>query len=154
MTMIEHPLTIRDAQIGDLPALLALYQSSGLDGPGNPDLARLEQAWQQIQALPSARVRLAETDERPVGTLTLFVLPMLSHQGTPSAVVESVGVAADLQGQGVGRALMQDAIDLAAAAGCYKLALSSNLRRTEAHAFYEKLGFEQHGKSFLIELKS
>jgi GNAT superfamily N-acetyltransferase len=153
MTMNEHPLTIRDAQIGDLPALLALYQSSGLDGPGNADLARLEQAWQQIQAMPLARVRLAETDERPVGTLTLFILPMLSHQGTPSAVVESVGVAADLQGQGVGRALMQDAVDLAAAAGCYKLALSSNLRRTEAHAFYEKLGFEQHGKSFQIELK-
>ncbi|MDC8772636.1 GNAT family N-acetyltransferase [Roseateles albus] len=151
--MNEHPLTIRDAQISDLPALLALYQSSGLDGPGNADLARLEQAWQQIQALPSARVRLAETDERPVGTLTLFVLPMLSHQGTPSAVVESVGVAADLQGQGVGRALIKDAIALAAAAGCYKLALSSNLRRTEAHAFYEKLGFEQHGKSFQIELK-
>ncbi|MCV2359683.1 GNAT family N-acetyltransferase [Paucibacter sp. TC2R-5] len=151
--MNEHPLTIRDAQIGDLPALLALYQSSGLDGPGNADLARLEQAWQQIQALPLARVRLAETAGHLVGTLTLFILPMLSHQGTPSAVVESVGVAADLQGQGVGRALMQDAVDLAAAAGCYKLALSSNLRRTEAHAFYEKLGFEQHGKSFQIELK-
>ncbi len=156
MMMSNHPIAIRDAQISDLPALLALYQSSGLDAPQPSQaagLAQIEKAWQQVQAMPLARVRVAETDAQLVGTLTLFILPMLSHQGTPSAVVESVGVPADLQGQGVGRALMQDAIDLAAAAGCYKLALSSNLRRTEAHAFYEKLGFEQHGKSFQIELK-
>jgi len=35
--------------------------------------------------------------------------------------------------------------------GCYKLTLSSNLRREAAHAFYESLGFTKHGYSFLIE---
>ena len=36
-------------------------------------------------------------------------------------------------------------------AGCYKLALSSNERRRDAHAFYETLGFERHGVSFAIK---
>jgi predicted GNAT family acetyltransferase len=35
-------------------------------------------------------------------------------------------------------------------AGCYKMALSSNVKRAAAHAFYESLGFERHGYSFVI----
>ena len=35
------------------------------------------------------------------------------------------------------------------AAGCYKLTLSSNIARQGAHAFYDSLGFERHGYSFL-----
>jgi len=34
-------------------------------------------------------------------------------------------------------------------AGCYKLALSSNLKRAGAHRFYDSLGFERHGFSFV-----
>ena len=38
------------------------------------------------------------------------------------------------------------------AAGCYKLSLSTNLRRKEAHAFYESLGFQKHDYSYSVEL--
>jgi GNAT superfamily N-acetyltransferase len=37
--------------------------------------------------------------------------------------------------------------------GCYKLALSANMKRDRAHAFYEALGFRRHGYSFLVELE-
>jgi hypothetical protein len=43
-------------------------------------------------------------------------------------------------------------MDRAAAAGCYKLALSSNERREAAHAFYDSLGFQRHGFSFVVPL--
>jgi GNAT superfamily N-acetyltransferase len=46
---------------------------------------------------------------------------------------------------------MAHAIEQARAAGCYKLALSSNAKRQAAHAFYESLGFQRHGLSFVIE---
>jgi hypothetical protein len=36
--------------------------------------------------------------------------------------------------------------------GCYKMTLSSNLKRESAHAFYDSLGFKKHGFSFLVEL--
>jgi GNAT superfamily N-acetyltransferase len=65
-------------------------------------------------------------------------------------VVESVAVAPDLQGEGVGRAMMAHAREVCRRAGCYKMALSSNLRRSGAHAFYEALGFERHGYSFRV----
>lgn len=145
-------LKIRDAVEADLPGLLHLFETSGLDAPGQGDVDSLRKAWRQLSQWPGARVRVAESGERIIGTLTLFILPMLSHQATPCAVVESVGVDAALQGQGAGRALMEDAMRLAAEAGCYKLALSSNLRRSDAHAFYQHLGFDQHGLSFKVAL--
>jgi GNAT superfamily N-acetyltransferase len=46
--------------------------------------------------------------------------------------------------------MMEHARALAREAGCYKLALSSNQKRVEAHAFYERIGFERHGFSFVV----
>ena len=48
--------------------------------------------------------------------------------------------------------MMQVAMEQCRAAGCYKLSLSTNLRRKEAHAFYESLGFQKHDYSYSVEL--
>jgi len=47
---------------------------------------------------------------------------------------------------------MDFAMNYCQSKGCYKLALSSNLNREEAHRFYERLGFKKHGYSFSVEL--
>lgn len=147
-------VTIRDAGAADLPAVAALYAAAfadpaDVDGPGS-----IEAAWQRLRReAPTARVLLAEIDGQPVGTLTLFVLPMLAHGGTPAALVEAVAVDPPVQGSGIGRALMDEAMARARAAGCYKLALSSNNKRDEAHAFYERLGYQGHGVSFVAHLQ-
>jgi GNAT superfamily N-acetyltransferase len=49
--------------------------------------------------------------------------------------------------------MMNHAISEARFKGCYKVALSSNLKRERAHAFYESIGFERHGYSFLLRLE-
>jgi GNAT superfamily N-acetyltransferase len=49
--------------------------------------------------------------------------------------------------------MMQHAMQIAAEHGCYKLALTSNVRREGAHAFYDRLGFERHGVSFVVALQ-
>ena len=64
--------------------------------------------------------------------------------------VEDVAVLPDRQGQGIGKAMMAFALERCREAGCYKMALSSNLKRGPAHAFYDALGFERHGYSFVI----
>jgi ribosomal protein S18 acetylase RimI-like enzyme len=47
--------------------------------------------------------------------------------------------------------MIQQAFRLAEAKGAYKVALSSNIKSTKAHAFYESLGFEKYGFSFRLE---
>ncbi|MEX5218431.1 MAG: GNAT family N-acetyltransferase [Nitrospira sp.] len=63
-----------------------------------------------------------------------------------------MAVEPHVQGQGVGKAMMAQAIKLCRERGCYKMVISSNLKRPKAHAFYESLGFERHGYSFRLML--
>ena len=76
----------------------------------------------------------------------------MAHNGTPSAVVEDVGILPMLQGKGIGKMMMEFALKYAKEKGCYKMSLSSNLKREKAHQFYESLGFKKHGFSFLMDL--
>jgi ribosomal protein S18 acetylase RimI-like enzyme len=76
----------------------------------------------------------------------------LGHRGAPSGVIEDVAVDPQCQGQGIGKTMVQHALRLCGEKGCYKLALSSNLKRERAHAFYESLGFERHGYSLSVTI--
>lgn len=145
---------IREATLADLESVLALYAAIE-DSPA--DVLSLEDAqavWTQFAHYPSYRLWVAcdaANGDAVVGTYALLVMHNLAHRGAPSAIVEDVVVAPDQQGRGVGRQMMAHAMQQAREAGCYKLALSSNARRTGAHAFYESLGFAQHGLSFVVD---
>jgi GNAT superfamily N-acetyltransferase len=146
---------LREATEADLDEVLALYQGIE-DSPEHVlSLQEAKAMLARLGAYPSYRLWVACESREPgadvVGTYALLVMHNLAHRGAPSAVVEDVVVAADRKGQGIGRQMMAHAVLLAREAGCYKLALSSHHKRTDAHAFYESLGFAQHGLSFSIE---
>lgn len=144
---------IREAAEADLPAVLALYAQPGLDDGRVLGIDRAREVFAQFARYPNYRLFVAEAPggTEIVASYALLVMHNLAHQGTPSAIAEDVVVIETHQRRGLGRALMAHALAQARSAGCYKLALSSNARRTAAHAFYRSLGFQQHGMSFLIE---
>ncbi len=143
--------SIRQATAADLPEVLALYAQPDMDNGKVLMEAEARKIFAQFSHYPNYRLFVALDGLTVVGTYALLVMHNLAHRGTPSAVAEDVVVAEARRGQGIGRQMMAHAADQARAAGCYKLALSSNRKRKEAHAFYESLGFAQHGLSFVIE---
>jgi GNAT superfamily N-acetyltransferase len=64
-----------------------------------------------------------------------------------------VVVSRSYRGRRIGEAMVREALLMASQAGCYKLILSSNLKRRDAHRFYEQLGFRQHGISYGMQLR-
>lgn len=140
---------LREATVDDLPAVLALYAQPGLDDGDvlSPEQAR--EVFAQFARYPSYRLFVACDSGRVIGSYALLVMHNLAHRGTPSAIAEDVVVDQACRGQGVGRRMMEHARAMAREAGAYKLALSSNQKRTRAHAFYESLGFQRHGISFV-----
>jgi GNAT superfamily N-acetyltransferase len=142
---------IRQAQSQDLAAVLALYAQIDFNNEDVLSLAAAQKIFAEFSRYPSYRLFVAVEGETIVGSYALLVMHNLAHCGTPSAIVEDVVVATAKQGRGIGRLMMDHARDQARAAACYKLALSSNRVRHAAHAFYESLGFDQHGLSFVIE---
>lgn len=143
-------IRMRLAGNDDAPALSELLRV--LDAPGTPamDPAHARVMLGRIARYPDFRVWLAEHSGQAVGTYSLLIMDNLCHRGTPSAIVESVAVSTASRGLGVGRAMMEHARAEARDRGCYKLVLSSSETRSDAHAFYEHLGFERHGFSFRI----
>ena len=143
---------IRVATEADLPAILALYAAAGIGDELSFRAAEAKQQLAVFATYPSYRIFVAEVDGIVAGTYELLIMDNLAKRGRRSGIVEDVAVDPPLQGQGVGRAMMMHAREECRSAGCYKLVLSSNLKREDAHRFYDSLGFERHGYSFLLPL--
>jgi GNAT superfamily N-acetyltransferase len=144
---------IREAIGADLPRLLELYLQLSQMGEVPDDVAQPvtdahRAAMRALQADPRSTCYVLEIGGRVEGTLTLYFLPNLTHDGRSIALVENVVVDAALRGGGHGRLLMERAERLAREHGCYKVALTSNNRRAAAHRFYAAIGYAPSHQGF------
>lgn len=144
-------LVIREAEESDLSDVMDLYAQLGQDNGDVLPVSDAMKIFGKMKTYPDYRLYVATYGGKAVGSFTLLIMDNLAHMGAPSAVLEDVVVMESLRGKGVGTEMMAFAGTLARAKGCYKLAFSSNRNRTRAHGFYEKLGFEKHGYSFLMD---
>jgi GNAT superfamily N-acetyltransferase len=144
-------LRIRAATEADLPSILALYVDVEDGGP----VLSIEEArsiFVRMKNYPGYTIYVAILDGLIVGTFELLIMDNLAHMGAPSGVLEDLVVHRDWRGKGFGRQMVRFAMDRCRERSCYKLALSSNLKREAAHRFYDGLGFQRHGYSFVVEL--
>lgn len=143
-------VSVRSAVKNDLAQILSLYRL--LAGPYAGERASLsaDAAWQILAGDPRQHVLVAEAEGQIVGTATLIVIPNIGHGGYPWATVENVVVAPEYRGCGVGTSLMAAVGSLGRELDCYKLVLSSNLARPEAHEFYRRLGWRQTHMGFSL----
>jgi len=142
---------IREADKPDLPHILSLYAQPELDNGAMLSLSQAEAIFERMQVYPYYKLYVAEAQNNICGVFALLIMDNIGHLGTPSAIIEQVAVDPDRQGEGIGMRMMKFAMQECRKAGCYKIALSSNKKRVRAHRFYEKLGFVQHGYSFVVE---
>lgn len=145
-------VVIRKAEKADLEEILSLYNQPDMDNGAVLDTTAAEHIFDKMKKYPDYCIYVAEIGSEVVGTFALAIMDNLAHSGTPSGLIEDVVVSATLQGKGIGRSMMEQAIMVCREKGCYKVALSSNLKREKAHRFYEGIGFRKHGYSFLMEL--
>jgi GNAT superfamily N-acetyltransferase len=147
-----NEILFREAGEDDLAAILRLYASAQINDEESFTVEEARQHMQVFRRYPSYRIFIALIDDAIVGTYELLMMDNLAKRGKKSGVVEDVAVDPAYQGRGIGRAMMEHAREQCRRAGCYKFVLSSNLRRKDAHRFYDALGFERHGYSFLTRL--
>ena len=132
---------------------MRLYGQPELDDGAVLPVAAAEAIFARMERYPDYHLYVAVFDGKIVGTFALLVMDNLGHLGAPSGLMEDVAVDPECQGQGVGREMVEYAIGICRKKGCYKLALSANLKRERAHAFYESLSLARHGYSFRIDLQ-
>ena len=83
-----------------------------------------------------------------------YISALLDLDGLPVYVSDAICTDPEYRGQGLGRKVMEMAIEFARENNCYKVILQSASFRKEAHQFYKNLGFDgESKKAFIMKLK-
>ncbi len=153
---IPISIQFRLATRADVPAIVRLLAEDKLGSQRERFETPLPQAYyaafEAIAADSHQELIVAELNGEVIGTLQLMYLPSLSYQGGTRAQVESVRVLQRLRSQGIGAEMMKWAIERARQRGCHMMQLTSHKSRTDAHRFYEKLGFTKSHIGMKINL--
>lgn len=156
--MPSNAVTVRQARREDLPAIVDLLHQDELYRPtavANATVdAAISSAFEVIASDPNNQVFVAAllqgadaagdpalAEGRVVGTFQLTFIRQLTYGGSLVAQVESVFVHPSVRSQGVGTSMMTWAMEEARRRGCIRVQLTSNEVRTDAHRFYDALGF-------------
>ncbi|MFF1275003.1 GNAT family N-acetyltransferase [Streptomyces marokkonensis] len=147
-------LEIRSAAADDLPAIVGMLADDplGAQRESPDDLSPYLTALEQLAADPNQHVVVAVREGRVVGTLQLTIVPGLSRRGSTRSIIEGVRIHADERGSGLGSRLIEWAIDTSRREGCRLVQLTSDNTRTDAHRFYERLGFQPSHVGFKLPL--
>ncbi|MFC9059837.1 GNAT family N-acetyltransferase [Streptomyces sp. NPDC057074] len=147
-------LEIRRTTAADIPEVVAMLADDplGAQRESPDDLEPYLAALERLDADPNQHVVVAVRDSRVVGTLQLTIVPGLSRRGATRSIIEGVRIHADERGSGLGTQLIEWAIDESRRQGCRLVQLTSDKTRTDAHRFYERLGFSSSHTGFKLQL--
>ncbi|MGS0561381.1 GNAT family N-acetyltransferase [Microbacterium aurugineum] len=145
---------LRRATVEDTDAVIALLADDPIsaargDVASDEDLPAYTRGLVEILAEPSNDLLVVELDGDVVGTLQLTSIPGMARRGARRLLVEAVRVRSSLRSSGIGSAVMRWVGEVAApAVGATMVQLTSDAARTDAHRFYERLGYVGSHRGF------
>lgn len=139
-------MNVRTATIDDIKDIVAMLADDELgktrEKPSDTVDGKYIQSFKDIEAQKGNQILLSTEDDTITGCLQLTFIPTLARGGMKRAQIEGVRVHKEHQKKGIGRALFEEAIRLSKETDCGLVQLTTDKRRSGAHAFYHKLGFE------------
>jgi GNAT superfamily N-acetyltransferase len=136
----EVAVEYREADVSDLAGLLELFVQLKPDDEKLPHGEALE-IWGKIRLLGNIKYFVALEGEKPVSTCNITIIPNLTRSGRPFGIIENVITDPAFRKRGIGRKVLEMAIEHARRERCYKILLLSSMNLTAAHSFYASLGF-------------
>jgi GNAT superfamily N-acetyltransferase len=132
-------VTIRAAQLDDMPSLQRVFRDSSLSNAGDRPalLAHPEVLELSDRAVREGRTRVATAGDEVIGFATVA-------EADDGVELEDLFVTPDRMRQGVGRELIRDVVRIARDRGVVRIVVTAN---HHARAFYEDAGFRSHGET-------
>src|SRR5262249_20516677 len=138
---------IRTARLTDAAELARLFTELG--HPATE--ADIRTRWNTWQASGNVGLVVDGDSGELVAAVTLHQTIVL-HRAKPIGRISALIVDARHRAAGMGRALVDAAERMFAEAGCGMVEVTSNMRRTDAHTFYQHLGYELTSARFMKPL--
>ncbi|NUT44255.1 MAG: GNAT family N-acetyltransferase [Thermoactinospora sp.] len=146
-------LIFRTAKLDDLSAVIGLIADDSISAARTGQYSEVhERAFHAIESDPNNELVVAEIDGEIVGTAQLTYIPGVSRNGATRLQVEAVRIAKHLRGRGLGRKMMEWCHAKGRARGCALVQLTSDKARSDAHRFYEGLGYARSHEGFKLTL--
>jgi N-acetylglutamate synthase-like GNAT family acetyltransferase len=145
----ESKGVIREAAPNDAVAIESLYRELVAD---RLILVIPEQVADMAKAKNSFLL-VAEVDGKVCGTALLSLCQDAMYRSQPFGVIENLIVTASMRGRGLGRMLLAQIEQLAITHHCTKLMLLSSSARHEAHAFFQRCGFNGETKRAFLKYR-
>ena len=147
----EGIIMIREITPGDLSGLLELY--THLHEISVPeDSEHLRSTWSAICEHPDYHIIVCEEDGRIVSSCVCVIVPNLTRNVRPYALIENVVTHADYRGKGYATACLDYARRLAVSANCYKMMLITGTKSESTLDFYRNAGYSSEGKTAFYQL--
>ncbi len=143
-------MDIREANQTDLPQLLELY--THLHDNALPRIdGKLEALWDCILADANHHILVGVADGQMVCSCVLVIVPNLTHDQRPYALIENVITHEAHRKRGYASRLLERAKEMAIAQRCYKIMLMTGSKKDSTLRFYETAGYNRNDKTAFIQ---
>ncbi len=143
---MDKSIAFKKATKNDLPEIIRMIADDQLGRTRENYSEPLDdcyyEAFEKINNDPNQNLMVVLLDTEIVGVFQLTFIPYLTHKGSLRAQIEGVRIKSNKRGLGLGKKMMDWAIQKSKKEGAFMLQLTTNKKRKKAHEFYKKLGFE------------
>ncbi|MFQ0814143.1 GNAT family acetyltransferase [Brucella anthropi] len=152
----QAAITIRQAVSADVAAIVAMLADDALgarrEDASHPLRDEYRSAFAAINADPNQLLAVVEQDGGIIGCMQISFIPGLSRMGMWRGQIESVRIASHVRGGGIGRQMIEWAIEKCRDRGCGLVQLTTDKSRTDALRFYRSLGFTDSHEGLKLSL--
>ena len=141
---------VREAMEKDLKEILELYLC--LHEESIPEQSEvLSHTWKQILNDENHHLIVNEIAGKIVSSCVCVIVPNLTRNVRPYALVENVVTHTEFRGQGLASECLEYAKQIAKQYNCYKMMLLTGSREKETLNFYRNAGYNSTDKTAFIQ---
>ena len=137
---------IREITENDFDGLMKLYAQLG-DNPIPQKSEEVLAVWNKILQNKDYHIVVADVEGKVVSTCTCVIIPNLTHNQRPYAVVENVVTDENYRCKGLATACLNYAKEIAIKNNCYKLMLMTGSKKEATLNFYRNAGYTDKTKT-------
>lgn len=141
---------IREITEKDFDGLMLLYTQ--LHGNPLPEKTReLSELWHTIISDVNHHIIVAEEDGKIVSSCVCIIIPNLTHEQRPYALIDNVVTDEAYRKRGLATACLDFAREIARKENCYKIMLLTGSKDESTLRFYERAGYNRNDKTAFIQ---
>jgi GNAT superfamily N-acetyltransferase len=138
--MIEYIIARKE----HLPMILELYKQL-IPEEIQIDIKTANEIWKKFEN-SGIKYFIAIENGIIISSCYLAIIPNLTRNGKSNGFIENVITDEKYRKKGIGKKVIEMAIEYGKQNNCYKIILQSSYKRKENHIFYEKCGFDGDSK--------